>query len=324
MGFLTPAELERLPVIPDVGGVSMKRTSFLLFSALGILLSWLTTNGLAQSIQPGTEIKVRLVDQLDTNEAQEGQFFSATLAEPVSFGNKKVLARGTRIKGQVTEKASSARPNRPASITLILTSIDNTQIQTEPLQIDDKSHLVRNAAQIAEGAAARAGTGTAFVAGKQEIVLPSETELDFVVADRTAPSTKTPEPVVERNIEHTPESKPAIWRADSPEDTDDAYDALIFSDRDKWLIHSYFQSNYGNLPPGLITREGHLPPGLEKHLHPDEILPPTLQNRVEPLPEELERQLPRLPFGYSRVVLSGRVIVLAGDNQIVDLMFIYR
>jgi hypothetical protein len=68
----------------------------------------------------------------------------------------------------------------------------------------------------------------------------------------------------------------------------------------------------------------HLPPGMEKRLHPDEILPAALQNRVEPLPEELERQLPRLPSGYSRVVLSGRVIVLANDNQIVDLMFIYR
>lgn len=324
MDYPTPAKLERLPAIPDVGGMGVKRTSFLLFSALGILLSWLTTNGWAQSIKPGTEIKVRLVDKLDMNEAREGQSFSATLAEPVSFGNKKVLARGTRIKGQVTEAASSARPNRPASITLILTSIDNTQIQTEPLQIDGKSRLVHNAAPLGGGAAARAGAGAAFVTGKQEIVLPSETELDFMVADRAAPSTKTPEPVVERNLERTPESKPAIWRADSREDADDAYDALIFSDRDKWLIHSYFQSNYGNLPPGLVAREGHLPPGLEKRLHPDEILPPALQNRVEPLPDELERQLPRLPFGYSRVVLSGRVIVLASDNQIVDIMFIYR
>jgi hypothetical protein len=294
----------------------MKRTSFLSFAALGILSSWLTTNGLAQSIKPGTEIKVRLVDKLDTKEAKEGQFFSATLAEPVSFGNKKVLARGTRIKGQVKETASSARPNRPASITLVLTKIDNTQIQTEPLPIDGKSDLVRNAAPI--------GAGTAFMTGKQEIVLPPETELDFVVADRAAPLAKTPEPVVERNVESTPESKPAIWRADPREDKDDAYDALIFSDRDKWLVHSYFKSNYGNLPPGLVTREGHLPPGLEKRLHPDEILPPALQDRVEPLPEELERQLPSLPLGYSRVVLSGRLMVLDGNNQIVDLMFIYR
>src|SRR5579862_1847872 len=308
MRFLRLAELESLPVIPDLGGVSMKRTSFLLFSALGTLLSFLslpTTKGLAQSIMPGTEIKVRLVDKLDLNEAKEGQFFSATLAESVSFGNKKVLARGTRIKGEVTETDSSGRPKRPGSITLVLTSIGNSQIQTEPLQIDGKSRLVRNAAQTGKGSGVSAGGETAFVTGKQEIVLPSETELDFVVADRAVPPAKTPESVVERNVARTHESKPAIWRADSREDTDDAYDALIFSDRDKWLIHSYFQSNYGNLPPGLVTREGHLPPGLEKRLHPDEILPSALQNRVEPLPEELERQLPRLPFGYSRVVLSG-------------------
>ena len=35
--------------------------------------------------------------------------------------------------------------------------------------------------------------------GKQEIVLPSETELTFVVADRAATVKRTPEPIVERN-----------------------------------------------------------------------------------------------------------------------------
>lgn len=264
----------------------MKRTPFLLFSGLGILLSWLAPRGLAQSIKPGTEIKVRLLDKLDTGEAKEGQLFSATLAEPVSFGNKKVLPRGTRVKGLITETVSSGRLKRPASITLILTSVDKTQIQTEALQIDGKSHMVRNTALIGGGAAAGAivgaiagggkgaaigtavgagaGTGTAYLTGKQEIVLPSETELDFVVAERAGTLTKTPEPVVERNVERAPESRPAIWRDDSREENDDAYDALIFSDRDKWLIHSYFQSNYGNLPPGLANRGGNLPPRLGK------------------------------------------------------------
>ena len=70
----------------------MKRIPFLLFLGLGILLSWLAPRALAQSIKPGTEIKVRLLDRLDTGEAKEGQSFSATLAEPVSLGSRKVLA----------------------------------------------------------------------------------------------------------------------------------------------------------------------------------------------------------------------------------------
>ncbi len=205
---------------------------------------------------------------------KKGQIFSATLAEPVILGLKKVIARGTWVNGQVTKSVSSGRLKRPASITLILTSVDKTQIQTEALQIDGKSHAVRNTALIGGGAVAGAivgavagggkgaaigttvgagaGTGTAYLTGKQEIVLPSETQLDFVVADRPGTATRIPEPVVEQDVERVPEARPAAWHGDSRTDSDDdAYDALIFSDRDKWLIHSYFQSNYGNLPPGM-------------------------------------------------------------------------
>jgi len=328
----------------------MKKTAFLLFSGLGILLSWfaLTPKGLeAQTVKPGTEIKVRLLDRLDTGEAKDGQIFSATLAEPVILGHKKVIARGTWVNGQVTKTVSSGRLKRPASITLVLTSVDKTPIQTEAVRIDGKSHVVRNTALIGGGAAAGAivgsiagggkgaaigtavgadaGIETAYVTGKQEIVLPSETQLDFVVADRSGTATTIPEPVVEQNVERAPEPRPAAWHGDSRADSDDdAYDALIFSDRDKWLIHSYVQSNYGNLPPGLAKRGGDLPPGLEKRLRREGTLPPGLRERTEPLPEKLERQLPRLPSGYSHVVLSGRVMNVADDGEIVDLVFVYR
>jgi len=324
----------------------MKRSPFLLLSRLGFLLFCLATSGLAQSIKPGTEVKVRLLENLSTGESKEGQTFSATLAEPVKLENGKILARGAQISGLVTQSVSSGRLKRPASITLTLTSAGKTLIRTEALQIDGKSHVLRNTALIGGGAAAGAvlgaiagggkgaaigtavgagaGTGTAFVTGKQEIVLPSETELTFVVTGRTAVVTRTPEPVVERNTQRAPESRPANWREESNEQRDDAYDALIFSERDKWVIHNYFQSNYGNLPPGLAKRGGDLPPGLEKQFRRDGTLPPGLQRRMEPLPGELERQLPRLPVGYSRMVLSGRVMILAGDGEIVDLMFIYR
>jgi hypothetical protein len=311
----------------------MKRSPFLLLSRLGILLSCVASSGLAQSIKPGTEVKVRLLENLSTGEAKEGQTFLATLAEPVKLENGKVMARGVQMNGLVTEAVSSGRLKRPASITLTLTSAGKILIHSEALEIDGKSHMVRNAALIGGGAAtgavlgtiagggkgavigtafgAGAGTGTAFATGKQEIVLQPETELTFVVAGRTGAVTRAPEAIVEKNAERA-------------EQRDDAYDALIFSERDKWLIHNYFQSNYGNLPPGLAKRDGALPPGLEKQLRREGTLPPGLQKRMEPLPGELDRQLPRLPLGYSRVVLSGRVMILAGDGEIVDLMFIYR
>jgi len=300
----------------------MKRSPFLFISGLAIFLSCLATSGLAQSIKPGTEIKIRLLDNLNTGEAKEGKTFSASLAEPVKLENGKILTRGTQINGIVTDAVSSGRLKRPPSITLTLTSAGKTLIRTEALQIDGKSHVVLNTALIGGGAAA--GTGTAFATGKQEIVLPSETELTFVVAGRSAAVTRTPEPIVELKTGRVPESRPANWREESNDQRDDAYDALIFSERDKWVVHNYFQSNYGNLPPGLAKRGGDLPPGLEKQFRREGTLPPGLQKRMEPLPGELERQLPRLPVGYSRMVLSGRVMILGGDGEIVDLMFIYR
>src|ERR1700680_1829641 len=100
----------------------MKRSPFLLLSGLGMLLSCLATSGLAQSIKPGTEVKVRLLENLNTGETKEGQTFSATLAEPVKLENGKVLTRGAQINGLVTEAVSSGRLKRPASITLTLTS----------------------------------------------------------------------------------------------------------------------------------------------------------------------------------------------------------
>jgi len=39
---------------------------------------------------------------------------------------------------------------------------------------------------------------------------------------------------------------------------------------------------------------------------------------------DLSRQLPRLPAGYSRAIVEGRALILAGDNTIIDLMFIFE
>ena len=53
-------------------------------------------------------------------------------------------------------------------------------------------------------------------------------------------------------------------------------------------------------------------------------LPPGLQRRVEPFPLELERRLEPLPVGYSRVMLSGRALLLRDGAEILDVMFLYE
>jgi len=183
---------------------------FSLFSGLWLLLSSLAPTGSAQSINPGTEIQVRLLGQLDTGKTEQGQEFSATLGQPVRLDNGMIWPIGTEVKGKVVEVVSSGRLSRPASITLQLTQIGKSPIETQTEQIHGQSHAGRNVALIggiaavgavlggaagggkgaAIGAAAGAGAGTAAAAatGKQEIVLRAETPLTFVVAGNTAGS----------------------------------------------------------------------------------------------------------------------------------------
>ena len=131
----------------------MKKTWFLLLSVLGLLLFVASQKCVAQSLRPGTEIKVRLLDRLNTGETQAGQTFSATIAEPVRSGGHTIFVKNAKVRGQVIEVVSSGRLKRPASISLQLTRVGRTAVHTEVLQIDGKSHAKRDTALIGGGAA---------------------------------------------------------------------------------------------------------------------------------------------------------------------------
>jgi hypothetical protein len=188
----------------------MKMRKLLALLSVFVAFSLAPRGADGQTSNAGTEIKVRLLDRLDTGETRVGRQFSATVEEPVRLDKRTMLTKGTTVKGTVTEVVSSGRLKRPASITLQLTGLGRAAVRTEALKIDGKSHDVRNTALIGGGAAAGAilggiagggkgaiigtaigagaGTGTAYVTGKREIVLPSETELTFVIAsDAPAP-----------------------------------------------------------------------------------------------------------------------------------------
>jgi hypothetical protein len=190
------------------------RKLFSLFAGLWLVSSCLAPASSAQAFKPGTEIQVRLLGRLDTGSTQAGEKFSATLAEPISMG-KTVWPKGTQVEGQVMESVSSGRLQRPASITLQLTKIGKSAVETEPEQIDGKSHAGRNVGLIGGGAVAGAilggiagggkgavigtavgagaGTATAAATGKKEIVLPAETLLTFAVAGTPAVAPQAPE-----------------------------------------------------------------------------------------------------------------------------------
>src|ERR1700675_4813597 len=100
------------------------------FSALWLLLLLfpLVPGSFAQTLSGGTEVKVRLLEQLDSSETKPGQLFSATVAEPVISGKRTILTRGTAVQGRVTDVIRPGRLHQPASFTLQLTNIIGTRV----------------------------------------------------------------------------------------------------------------------------------------------------------------------------------------------------
>jgi hypothetical protein len=99
-------------------------------------------------------------------------------------------------------------------------------------------------------------------------------------------------------------------RSNSPASPNSNKGGVFGRDEEK-TIRDWFsvKSNLQGLPPGLAKRD-QLPPGLQKQLVRNGALPPGLQKQVQPLPQQLEGRLPRLPEGRRRVAIGGNVIVL--------------
>ncbi len=253
-----------------------------------VVFSLVPSGPYAQATKSVTEIKVRLLERLDTSGTPPGRAFSATVEEPVRLGKRTVLAKGTTVRGTVIGVVSSGRLKRPASITLQLTGLGNTAIRTEPLQIDGKSHAIRNTALIGGGAAAGAilggiagggkgavigtavgagaGTGTAYVTGKHEIVLPSETELTFVIAS-DAPSPERSASAEPRSTASSNTSNSMRRRHDPREDEQeqseeqDAYDdSTTSSRRNRQFVVGIL---IGPPPPPRVVYVEPPPPGPE-------------------------------------------------------------
>ncbi len=325
-------------------------------------LAGLVCFGLAGSAAAQTRatVSVRLIDTLSSESSQSGDSFTATLAGPLVVGDRIVAQKDARVTGQVREVVSSGRLSRPALITLSLKSVQSRSgrypIETGNLTIKASSHATRNLLIIggsagagaviggasaggkgaAIGAAAGAGAGTlgAYLTGKHEIVLPSETLLTFHVTSvtvspkelsrlqRVGTGATSAERVSDTYEER--DSHPAVARRrhrgeDEDEDEDETGErvrGIIFTDQERTVITNWFRRNHSDLPPGLAKRD-RLPPGLEKHLRERGTLPPGLQKRVQPLPFELERQLRRLPRGYRRAVLGGNVILMNEETSVI-------
>jgi hypothetical protein len=114
----------------------------------------------------------------------------------------------------------------------------------------------------------------------------------------------------------------AKQKAEEAERERQAAEGRAFGKDHEKKIRGWFANpqNLQGLPPGLAKRE-ELPPGLQRQLQRNGTLPPGLQKRIQPLPANLEKQLPKPPDGVKRVVVAGNVILLEErTSKILDIM----
>ena len=166
------------------------------FSALllGLFLFSLSLQALAQKaaeIPPGTTIKVRMIDSLNSGKTQSGDTFHATLEQAIIVDGKEIYPKGADVTGRVADVKQSGRLSEPGELQLLLATIASgnraSSVQSEPLAIKGESHTKSNATKIGGGAALGAIIGAVLGAAK---VPPSERwpEVRLVQARRPQPA----------------------------------------------------------------------------------------------------------------------------------------
>ena len=159
------------------------------------------------TIPSGTTLAIRLVDELDSETAQAGQTFKATLDSPLSVDGEVVVPAGHDVQGHVIDVKSAGKFAGKSELSLQLDRISvgnrSYNIQTDQYRREGSSRGKSTAKKVGAGAAigaiiggiagggkgaaigagagAAAGTGVAYATGKEQAVVPAETTISFTV-----------------------------------------------------------------------------------------------------------------------------------------------
>jgi hypothetical protein len=172
------------------------------------------------TVPSGTTLAVRLVDAVDSEAAQQGQTFHATLDSPLSFEGDVVVPAGYDVEGHVVEVKSAGKFAGQSVLALQLDRIavggKYYSIQTDQWRKQGSSRTKNTAAKVGTGAAigaiigglAGGGKGAAIGAAAggglgggvqaathgQQIKLTSETVLNFTLQSplTVVPTTRGP------------------------------------------------------------------------------------------------------------------------------------
>src|SRR6478672_13304543 len=325
----------------------MNRKYLLVPSTLTFLLLIIaSTFSLAQrslEIPSGTSIRVRMTDNLSSEQTQMGDTFRGTLDEPIEVNGRQLYPKGADVIGRVTDVHPTGRLSEPGELDLVLNTVSSgtvaASIHVQPLVIKGESHSKSNVTKIGGGAAlgavigaiagggkgaaigtlagGAAGTGAAAATGKKPAIVESEAVLTFVTSTASTPATPPP-----TSNEPSPpaasDSVPTIT-SDSASGPDDS--AQLFTLRDRRSIRSCVNEHASDFPAGA-TQRPELPSGSERQIHRGGTLPSEVQSQAQSLPLVCEEQLPKIPSDLEHVVYAGRVLLIDSKGHVLDMFYL--
>jgi len=157
------------------------------------------------TVPAGTRILIRTIDPIDTSKQQTGYRFTASLETNLQVGKTVVAPRGTKVYGHLVSASSAGRMKGSSQLTLELTDIviNGTahRLLTSRFEMKGQGEGSKTAKKVAGGAGlgaliggiagggkgaliglgAGAATGTVIAGSKkgQQLVVPSESLLEF-------------------------------------------------------------------------------------------------------------------------------------------------
>ena len=160
------------------------------------------------TVHAGTLITVRMIDPVDSATDQPGQTYRATLDEPLVVDGETVVSRGADVTAKLTSKAEAGRMTGRSELSLVLMDIRvqgrKYEVSTSEVTESGSSRGKQTAERVgagtvlgavigaiagggkgaAIGAATGAGAGTAvqIATHGEQVKIPSETRLDFTLA----------------------------------------------------------------------------------------------------------------------------------------------
>jgi hypothetical protein len=313
----------------------------------------------APEIPSGTEIQVRMIDNLSSGTNHVGDIFHGTLEVPILVNGKEVYPKGADVTGTVVQVRESGRLSDPGEMTLILNTISAgksaSSVNVQPFQVKAGSHLKGTATKVGGGAAlgaiigaiagggkgaaigagvgAAAGTGAAAATGKKEAIVDSEAVLTFL--STSAPLVPPSPPESTPRADATPEAakptnpEPSAPVAETPpaeaaneqkeQQESSTFDNAVLFSARDRRVISNCLNEYAAELPPEVLQREDLPSGSERSLRVGASLSPNLQRKVQSLPLACEEQLPPLPRDQERVVYRGRVLLLDTTGHVLDM-----